>query len=110
MPSGGKRPRAGRPPGSKNKVTRERQAAILASGLAPLDYMLAILRDEGAPMEVRFEAAKAAAPYVHPRLAAIEHSGEVATPYVARLPEPAKDIAEWRQRHVPPTAAPSTVQ
>lgn len=26
-------------------------------------------------MAMRFEAAKAAAPYIHPRLAAVEHSG-----------------------------------
>jgi hypothetical protein len=36
--------------------------------------MLSILRDEKAPTDLRFEAAKAAAPYVHPRLAAIDHS------------------------------------
>lgn len=28
-------------------------------------------------MAMRFEAAKAAAPYVHPKLAAVEHSGGV---------------------------------
>lgn len=27
-------------------------------------------------MSLRFEAAKAAAPYIHPRLAAIEHTGK----------------------------------
>jgi hypothetical protein len=36
--------------------------------------MLSILRDEAAPADLRFEAAKAAAPYVHPKLAAIDHS------------------------------------
>jgi hypothetical protein len=42
--------------------------------------MLSVLRDEGAtPME-RMDAAKAAAPYVHPRLAAIEHAGNVEKP------------------------------
>lgn len=75
MARGGTRPGAGRKPGTPNKATAERQAAIAESGLTPLDYMLNILRDENNPVEVRFEAAKAAAPFVHPKLAAVEHSG-----------------------------------
>ena len=39
------------------------------------DFMLAVMRDETADFKDRFEAAKGAAPYVHPRLAAVEHSG-----------------------------------
>ena len=55
-------------------------AAVEASGLAPLDYLLAVMRDESNPTQVRLDAAKAAAPYVHPRLAAIEHRGKGGTP------------------------------
>lgn len=75
---GGKRPGAGRKPGAITKRTQEATAAILSSGLTPLDYMLGILRNEEANAEDRFEAAKAAAPYVHPKLAAIDHSGTLA--------------------------------
>jgi hypothetical protein len=39
-----------------------------------------VLGDLNEKPEVRFEAAKAAAPYVHPRLAAIEHAGNDAKP------------------------------
>ncbi|WP_156795565.1 hypothetical protein [Bradyrhizobium icense] len=39
--------------------------------------MLTLLRDRDLPRADRFEAAKAAAPYVHARLAAVEHSGSV---------------------------------
>ena len=39
--------------------------------------MLGILRDERADPVQRFEAAKAAAPYVHARLTATEHSGSL---------------------------------
>ena len=39
--------------------------------------MLKILRDENQNPDARFEAAKAAAPYVHARLAAVEHSGDM---------------------------------
>ena len=77
---GGNRPGAGRPKGVPNKATAERQATIAASGLTPLDYMLAVLRDESAEPNTRMEAAKAAAPYVHPRLASIEHAGKDSSP------------------------------
>lgn len=49
----------------------------LASGISPLDFMLHVLRDNDQPQEMRMDAAKAAAPYVHARLAAVEHSGSV---------------------------------
>jgi hypothetical protein len=77
---GGNRPGAGRPKGVPNKATAERQATIAASGLTPLDYMLAVLRDESADDQRRMEAAKCAAPYVHPRLASIEHGGKDGSP------------------------------
>jgi hypothetical protein len=77
---GGKRSGAGRPKGVPNKANAERQAAIVASGLAPLDYLLSVLRDESADPHERMEAAKSAAPYVHPRLASIEHGGKDGSP------------------------------
>lgn len=42
----------------------------------PLDYMLSILRDENMAPDARMDAAKAAAPYVHAKLASVEHKGE----------------------------------
>lgn len=77
MARGGARPGAGRPEGSANRKTREIADAALAEGLTPLEYMLSLLRDEEQTPAVRFDAAKSAAPYVHPKLAAIEHSGEM---------------------------------
>jgi len=74
-PRGGKRPGAGRKVGAPNKATAARQKAVTESGLTPLDYMLSIMRDKQMTTESRFEAAKAAAPYVHPKLANVEHSG-----------------------------------
>lgn len=67
----------GRAKGTPNKASAEREAEIAASGLTPLDYMLGILRDENAAVERRDDMAKAAAPYVHPRLAAVEHGGKI---------------------------------
>jgi hypothetical protein len=48
----------------------------LAEGISPLDYLLRILRDENESKGMRMDAARAAAPYLHARLNAIEHSGE----------------------------------
>lgn len=80
--------RGGRAKGTPNKVTEKRREIAeraLSEGITPLEYMLNIMRKEtpaGADAAthlqydaLRFEAAKSAAPYVHPRLAAIEHSG-----------------------------------
>ncbi len=62
----------GRPKGVPNKATLTRQAEIAASGLTPLEFMLSILRDENKDEALRADMAKAAAPYVHPRLTSIE--------------------------------------
>jgi hypothetical protein len=49
----------------------EALAAILGAGPTPLDHMLQVMRDENAEPAKRLDAAKAAAPYVHPRLASV---------------------------------------
>lgn len=83
---GGARPGAGRKAGSATKKTREIADRAAAEGITPLEFMLQIMRTEPPTdiedmrvltdlQQMRFEAAKAAAPYVHPRLAAIEHTG-----------------------------------
>jgi hypothetical protein len=71
-PKGGKRPGAGRPKGCKNRKTEERLEhlkLLAAAGITPLEYMLATLRDPKEEPDRRLDAAKSAAPYVHPRLA-----------------------------------------
>ncbi len=72
---GGARENAGRKRGSPNKATQERQAEVAASGETPLDYMLRVMRDQTVDHERRDEMARAVAPYVHPKLAAMEHTG-----------------------------------
>jgi hypothetical protein len=76
MSKGGARPGAGRKPGVPNKRTAEKVAAVEASGLTPLDYMLSLLRDKNGTKEDRMWAAEKAAPYVHAKLAAVEMSGK----------------------------------
>jgi hypothetical protein len=72
--------RGGRRKGTLNTRTREFIERIEASGLVPLEYMLAVMRDETAPSERRDEMAKAAAPFVHPRLAVTKVSGDKDAP------------------------------
>jgi hypothetical protein len=83
----------GRPKGSKNKHTKSQKAraaaaALADQGITPLEVMVGTMRslwaeaeqtdDLGLVREIQLKAAvvaKDCAPYMHPRLAAIEHSG-----------------------------------
>jgi hypothetical protein len=78
---GGARPGAGRKKGQVTKFNELARKEALAQGISPLDFMLAVLRDENESRAVRLDAAKAAAPYLHARLNAIEHSGEATVKY-----------------------------
>jgi hypothetical protein len=48
--------------------------AAQVGGEMPLDYMLRVMRDPSAPAKRRDEMAKAAAPFLHSKLASIENS------------------------------------
>jgi hypothetical protein len=86
---GGPRKGAGRKTGSATKRTREIADKAAAEGITPLEVMLKTMRalvtkaEQSDPknpdvsMMVEASAvAKDAAPYIHPRLAAVEHSGK----------------------------------
>lgn len=73
---GGKRAGAGRKKGAQNKVNAALREKLNAGGIAPREFMLQVMRDKHQNLAVRMEMAKAAAPYLHPRLQAIEHSGK----------------------------------
>jgi hypothetical protein len=75
MPRGGRRPGQGRPKGVLNKKSQAIAREAAERGITPLEVMLEAMqfyhaqgdRDKAAAI------AKDAAPYIHPRLAAIEH-------------------------------------
>jgi len=95
---GGARPGSGRKKGAATKKTREIADKAAEEGITPLEVMLRAMREfvEKAeamtPDDVEMidkkvvtrlsllsaaaEVAKDAAPYMHPRLAAIEHTGK----------------------------------
>lgn len=74
---GGRRTGAGRKPGAVTSRSRKFADEAVASGdLLPLDFMLVAMRDDAQPFDVRMDAAKAAAPYIHAKLAAVSVGGE----------------------------------
>ena len=76
MQHGGARPNAGRKKGEPGKKQKALIEAAESTGLMPVAYLLGIMRDESADQKDRMDAAKNAAPYLHARLAAVEHTGK----------------------------------
>ena len=76
MASGGARPGAGRKRNGKNRLAVEAVAKAEQGGVMPLDYLLQVMRDAGAEEARRIDAAKAAAPYVHPKLQPVDDKGD----------------------------------
>lgn len=86
----------GRKKGVPNKRNAKAIAQAQAGGLMPLDFLLAMMRDKLDPKKMdmkeylaaatlRFEAAKAAAPYCHPRLANVELGNKDGKPLMVAL-------------------------
>lgn len=61
----------GRQKGTPNKATKAREQIIAAAGQTPLAFMLELMQDQNADLALRFQAAKGAAPYVHPSLSSV---------------------------------------
>ena len=72
---GGKREGSGRKIGTANKKTREIADKAAAEGITPLEYMLEVMRNEDAEPPRRDDMAKAAAPFIHPRLQSTKIEG-----------------------------------
>ena len=81
--------RGGSRPGAGRKMSDERKAIIAAgdeararvasdlTGETPLEYMLRVMRDTGADEKRRDAMAVAAATFIHPRLSAVDHKGNL---------------------------------
>ena len=84
MPRGGARIGAGRPTGSKARGLRITERMLARAELSdtsnPLQYMLAVMADTNLKHNIRLQAAIAAAPYVHPKLASVEIKGNAEAP------------------------------
>ena len=93
MAHGGKRQGAGRKAGAKTKRTQEIAAKASAEGITPLEVMVGAMREawERNDKDAAARFAKDAAPYMHPRLAAVEHTGKDGKDLIPDVP--AKDVA-----------------
>lgn len=83
MAHGGKRNGAGRKTGSISKTTAIGKEAIIKAteeGVTPLEFLLNTMRNEDTEFDTRLDAAKAAAPYMHPRLSSIDHGNNPENP------------------------------
>jgi hypothetical protein len=97
--------KTGRPPGSRDKRPRRSAArkiaeAAVAEGITPLEVMLRTMQDAWSLAETAAtdrerltfrqaacSVAEKAAPYVHPRLSATEHSGALGLSHEEALAE-----------------------
>ena len=67
----------GRTKGTPNqRPTYSAVRAMAAGAQAPLDFLLAVMRDDKNDIQLRVMAAKAAAPYIHRQLKSVEQTGE----------------------------------
>lgn len=86
MSAGGKRDGAGRKRGEPNRRTvamREIADKAVAQGITPLEVMLVTMRElyEAGDKQAASTVAKDAAPYVHPKLAQVQHQGDEQKPF-----------------------------
>lgn len=81
---GGARPGAGRKKGSVSeakviggKVSGRVAKSLAATNATPLEIMARVMAGDVTVTEMQFEAAKAAAPYIHPKLSAVQMNATV---------------------------------
>ena len=106
MSIGGYRPGSGRKKGSTTRLNRSTAEQLATGGVMPLTVMVETMRLLWAA-DKKLEAcaiAEKAAPYMHPRLSAVEHSGDVKQTYVIRAPAPVASVDEWQQQRAPQTS------
>lgn len=74
-----------RPKGALNHRSSVNYRKAASTGVLPLDYLLAVMRDESVEDERRDKAANAAAPYLHAKLASVDLSNKDGKPFVVEL-------------------------
>jgi hypothetical protein len=80
---GGRRRNSGRPKGTFKRWKPKMENFILEGahkGELPLDFMLRVMQNPACPMFLQLELAKICAPYKHPKLQSVQHSGDPNNP------------------------------
>jgi hypothetical protein len=107
---GGPRQGAGRKPGTPNARTTEVLAKALEHGVTPVEYMLALMRNENADAKERAWAAEKAAPYVHPRPSPVPRTVEIDLPDISTIEGIKAAIAKITMETALGNIAPSEAQ
>jgi len=89
MGHGGHREGAGRPKGRRNNRALEhiQQVAVRFPGWSPLLHMAEVANNPDLPVDIRLDAARAAAPYFHARLKPQEADPDAVIELETRLAE-----------------------
>jgi hypothetical protein len=91
------------------EMSADRTASMPAAD--QFKYLLAEVKKAAGLRELAQARARDAAPYMHARLATIEHKVEVgATTVAVRLPEVCLDTSEWPKKYVPQQVPPKKLQ
>jgi hypothetical protein len=108
MPRGGKRAGAGRPKGSKSRFSLDRDSvaqrglnAALKTSRSPLEVILARMNGDDSVTDAAFQAAIAAAPYIHPRLASSDTTIKSDNTHRVVADEP-MTAEEWTAKYASP--------
>lgn len=118
--NGGRRPGAGRKPGSANQKTRAIADRAMAEGISPLEVMLNIMRDQWklyqqdttntAVAQAAIAAARDCAAFVHPRLSPIDAPIHVG-PLEGALPDQARAVVDaMSMGRIAPSSAADAMQ
>lgn len=99
MARGGARPGSGRPRGAATKRTREIADRAAEEGVTPLEFLLNVMNDVDKEFNHRLDAAKAAAPYVHAKLATIDVGNKDDKPF--------EQVIRWAESDSEATPDPS---
>lgn len=84
----------GRKPGAKNKFSKASIVELAKTAVTPLEFMLSVMNSKKNPLPMRLEAARSAAPYVHPKLAQVSHTGSINSELNVKLSDETRlDIA-----------------
>lgn len=93
---GGSRKGAGRPRGAASKRTRKIADRESQNGLTPLEVMLTAMRAHAdkKDWDAAASIAKDAAPYMHAKLASVQHQGKVTTQGISIDADKLKDMSD----------------
>lgn len=64
---------------SADKISQRELRKAEELGYSPVEFLLNVMNNEHEPMGRRVEAAKAAAPFIHPRLSAVDSTHDLAS-------------------------------